>query len=326
LVFGSGNAVYCTRSDNGGNGYGQPVRVGEVGALALGMRRGPRVAVTTKAVVVTAVGGRQGRGRDEDLLAWRSGDQGRTWEGPVVVNSVPHSAREGLHHMAAAPDGTVYCVWLDLRHHRTEVYGARCKDGGATWQDEKLIYKSPDSSVCECCQPQAAYDARGVLLVMWRNQLAGARDMYLTRSQDNGRTFDKVVKLGRGTWPLNACPMDGGGLAGTTDGQVVTVWRRNQDVFSCAPGEAELSLGRGEQPWAAAGPGGVFLIWCVGRPGAVMALTPGSQKPVRLAERGADPVVAGPVSGSGPIVVAWEEGPPSARRLCAQVLALPGGR
>src|SRR5262245_41048632 len=166
LVFGAGNAVYCTASDDG-KSYGEPVKVGEVGALALGMRRGPRVAATDKAVVVIAVGGKEGRGRDEGLLAWRSGDGGKSWQGPVAVNSVAGSAREGLHQTAAAPDGTVYCAWLDLRENKTQVYGAASADGGATWQGERLVYASPDGSVCECCQPQAAYDPKGRLHVMW---------------------------------------------------------------------------------------------------------------------------------------------------------------
>jgi hypothetical protein len=320
LVFGAGSAVFCTVSGDGGKSYGEPVKVGAVGALALGMRRGPRVAATDRAVVVTAVGGRVGRGRDEDLLAWRSADGGQTWQGPVTINRVPASAREGLHQTTAAPDGTVYCVWLDLRHHRTQVYGAASADGGASWRDETLIYESPDGSVCECCQPQAAYDPRGGLHVMWRNQLAGARDMYLARSGDNGQTFGRAVKLGHGTWPLNACPMDGGGLACRGDQEVVTIWMRNKEVFRCNPGRPEVSLGKGEQGWAAAGPGGVYLVWVVGRPGPVMALRPGSDQPVRLAERGWDPVVAGPVNGKGPVIAAWEEGQPSAKRLRAAVL------
>jgi hypothetical protein len=319
LVFGAGNAVYCTVSSDGGRSYGEPVKVGAVGALALGMRRGPRVAATDKMVVVTAVGGQVGHGRDEDLLAWRSADGGKTWQGPVTINRVPASAREGLHHMAAAPDGTVYCVWLDLRNHRTQVYGAASADGGASWQDERLICESPDGSVCECCQPQAAYDSQAHLYVMWRNHLAGARDMYLAHSEDNGKTFSHAVKLGRGTWPLNACPMDGGGLA-RGDQEVVTIWTRKKEVFRCIPGRPEVSLGQGEQGWAAAGPGGVYLVWIVGRPGPVLALRPGSDRPVRLAERGWDPVVAGPVSGKGPIIAAWEEGQPSAKRIRTAVL------
>lgn len=330
LVFGAGNVVYCTTSEDGGKSYDKPVKVGEAGALALGMRRGPRVAATDKAVVVTAIGGRLGRGRDEDLLTWRSTDGGKSWSGPVTINSVPSSAREGLHHTTAAPDGTVFGVWLDLRAKKMEVYGAASKDGGATWQGETLIYRSPDGSVCECCQPQAAYDSRGRLYVMWRNQLSGARDMYLAQSDDNGRTFSKAAKLGDGTWPLKACPMDGGGLA-AGNGKVLTVWMRKKEVFRCSPEErefrdsapTEVSLGKGEQPWAAAGPDGTYLVWIGSRPGSVFALTPGSRQPIKLSDRGSDPVAAGPVSGKGPVLVAWEEGESKARRIKAAVLT-PG--
>jgi hypothetical protein len=320
VTFGAENVVYCVVSEDGGKNWKPPVKVGEAGALALGMRRGPRVAATDKAVVVTAVGGKLGKGRDEDLLAWRSEDGGVNWKGPATINSVTASAREGLHHTVAAPDGTFYTIWLDLRAKRTQVYGASSRDG-ETWRDEKLVYESPDGSVCECCQPQAAYDAKGVLYVMWRNSLAGARDMYVTRSEDNGKTFGKAAKLGRGTWPLKACPMDGGGLAATADGDLLTVWRRDREVYRCAPGQAEASLGHGEQPWAAAGPGGVYLVWVTGRPGVVMALKPGAERPTRLAERGWDPVVAAPVKGEGPVVVVWEEGQPGAKRLRALTLS-----
>ena len=48
---------------------------------------------------------------------------------------------------------------------------------------------------------------------MWRNSLDGARDMFVSESRDGGRTFSNARKLGSGTWPLKACPMDGGHLA-----------------------------------------------------------------------------------------------------------------
>ena len=320
LVFGSGSAVYCTASADGGKSFGSPVKVGDLGALALGMRRGPRVAATGKAVVVTATGGKVGKGRDEDLRAWRSTDGGKTWQGPVRVNGVAASAREGLHHTTAAADGTVYCVWLDLRNDKTQVYGAASADGGATWRHETLVYESPDGSICECCQPQAAYDPQGTLHVMWRNQIAGRRDMYLARSTDHGRTFGAAAKLGRGNWPLSACPMDGGGLARGAAGPLTTVWMRKKELFRCQPGQPEVSLGKGEQGWAAAGPEGVHLVWIVGRPGTVMTLAPGADRPIKLADRGADPVVAGPVHGNGPVVAAWEEGPHGAKRIRATTL------
>jgi hypothetical protein len=321
VVYGAGDTIYCAVSPDGGKSYDAPIRVGQAGNLALGMRRGPRVAATEKAVVVTAICGPIGKGRDGDVLAWRSADDGKSWQGPVAVNRVSGSAREGLHHLAAGPDGSVYCVWLDLRANKMQVYGARASDGGATWQAEKLIYASPDGSVCECCQPSVAYDPRGGVHVLWRNQLAGARDMYLASSVDGGRSFGPARKLGQGTWPLEACPMDGGGLAVNADGGVETVWRREKEVFRCTAGRAEVSLGRGEQGWAASGTSGVYLVWIVGRPGTLQALLPGSDQPVRLADRAWDPVVAGPVNGRGPIVAAWEEGRSGSIRIRAAVLA-----
>jgi hypothetical protein len=201
LVFGVEDAIYCTVSEDGGTSYRLPVKVAEEGSLSLGMRRGPRVAATGSGVIVTAIYGKVGRGKDGDLLAWRSTDGGKTWPGPVKVNRVEGSAREGLHGMAAAPDGTISCVWIDLREGKSQVYGTASTDGGVTWQPDRLIYASPEGNICPCCQPVAAFDPRGNLHVMWRNDLAGARDMYLVSSPDGGRTFGSPRKLGEGTWP-----------------------------------------------------------------------------------------------------------------------------
>jgi hypothetical protein len=92
-------------------------------------------------------------------------------------------------------------------------------------------------------------------------------------------------------------------------------------VFRAAPGKAEERLGKGEQPWAAAGADGAYLVWLAARPGAVMLLRPGKGGAEKLAERGSDPVVAAPVGGKGPVVAAWEEGRSGARTIRAAVLS-----
>jgi hypothetical protein len=206
-----------------------------------------------------------------------------------------------------------------------QVYGAASTDGGATWRDEKLIYQSPDGHICPCCQPMASFDPRGGLHVMWRNDLAGARDMYLTSSKDGGHTFSQAVKLGHGTWILKQCPMDGGGLSANASGQVMTVWMRDRELFRCQPGEAEVSLGPGQQGWVVAGPGGFYLTWVVARPGKLMALVPGSAGPTVLAENAWEPVVAAPPAGKGPVIAAWEQGRPGSMHIYAAVLK-PGSR
>jgi hypothetical protein len=307
VVFGTSHAIYCASSADGGHSFSPAVKVGEEGILALGMRRGPRIAAMAKGVAVAAICGKQGGGRDGDVLVWRSPGGGKTWSAPVAVNRVPGSAREGLHDLTASTDGQLYCVWNDLRAGKMQIYGALSNDGGATWGEDRLVYQSPDGAICPCCQPSATFDARGRLYVLWRNQLGGERDMFLISSADGGRTFDAARKLGQGTWVYNACPMDGGGLAADVDGRVQTVWRRQQTLFRCADSQPETPLGRGEQARAVRGPDGVYLTWITRRPGELLVLAPGATKPAMIAERAIDPAIAAAPTGKGPVVVVWEE-------------------
>lgn len=304
VAFGKENRLRCAVSDDGGKSF-RVATVGAVDALSLGMRRGPRIAATDRTVVVTAIGGKIGKGRDGDLLAWRSDDGGASWTGPTRINRVEGSAREGLHATAASADGVVFCAWLDLRNQRTEIFGARSTDGGVSWEPDALVYHAPEKSVCECCHPSVAFAPDGSLYVMWRNHVAGARDLYFARS-DDGRRFDAGAKLGRGTWPLNACPMDGGAIAAGRDGQVDSIWMRAGSIFAARPGENERALGKGVQGWTAFGPDGAYMAWLEQRPGRVLALLPGGT-PIPLAERSNDPVVAAAPDGRGPVVAAWEE-------------------
>lgn len=208
--------------------------------------------------------------------------------------------------MASGPNGSIFCTWLDLRNKRTEIYGSLSKDGGSTWESNALVYRSPDKSVCECCHPSAAFSPDGTLHVMWRNQLKGARDLYLSSSTDGGKTFRSAEKLGRGTWPLNACPMDGGAIAVGPDKQVETVWMRAGTMYAASPGGQERELGRGVQGWTAFGADGAYLVWLNKRPGKLLASVPGQNEPVTLAEHANDPVIAAALGGQGPVVVVWE--------------------
>ena len=137
IVFGRGNEVCCATSTDSGKTY-KTATVGKVAVHVARSRSSGTAASRT--VIVTAIGGKEGKGRDGDVLAWRSDDAGGTWAGPTRINSVMGQAREGLHGMAAGPDGAVYCAWLDLRTNRMEIRGARSKDGGLTWEVDGLIY------------------------------------------------------------------------------------------------------------------------------------------------------------------------------------------
>lgn len=306
LVYGIGDAVqYCQSLDEGST-FAKPRQAFRVPNMSLGMRRGPRIAKTNAAIVVTAIGGQMGKGRDGDVLAWHSTDNGKTWQGPVRVNDVADSAREGLHAMASGANGSVWCVWLDLRDKKSEIYATVSKDSGATWEPNRCVYRSPDGSVCECCHPSVIVGGNSVH-VMFRNSLGGNRDMYVTSSTDDGKSFSEARKLGTGSWQLDACPMDGGMLAVGPKGAIATVWRRDGNVYAAAgDGSPEVLLGPGQQPWIAGTSEGSIIVWTVGREGDLLVQSPVSVKPQKLAGAARDPMITTSSNGAGPVIACWE--------------------
>lgn len=256
ITFGRENAIYFLKSTDGGNSFSAPQKVGELKQLALGLRRGPRVGASKNTITVTAVSHGDG-----NLYAWHSPDHGSSWSGPVTVNSVPKSAREGMHDLAADKSGNLFVVWLDLRNGKTELFGAKSNDGGKSWEANTRIYRSPDQTICECCHPTVRFSPAGDLVVMWRNFLDGNRDLYRVVSHDGGRTFGPAAKLGTGTWPLQACPMDGGNLDISAEGPAY-VWRREQRLFATTPQSPEILISpKGTHPVVVAGAEHLHFFW-----------------------------------------------------------------
>ena len=324
VVFAVGDEIRVSTSRDRGETFTRAA--GTIGCpnMPAGMRRGPRVVRTKSALVVTAIGGKQGKGRDGDVLAWRSTDNGATWSEAVMVNDSPDAAREGLHGMTAGANGEVWCVWLDLRNSKSEIYTAVSSDDGQTWKGNVRAYRSPDGSVCECCHPSIISGTKGGATVMFRNSLGGQRDMFLA-SSDDGQKFTAGRKLGKGNWKLEGCPMDGGMLAADGKGGLVTVWRRDKQIFATlGNGTAERLLGSGQQPWAAWSAAGPIVVWTGGREGALSMQIGQSSKARQLAASARDPVVA-----SDPqidfAVVCWEAKRGETTSVMVQTIPAPSG-
>jgi hypothetical protein len=313
VVYGAGDEVYYCCSRDQGKSFSKPSVAFRVPNMSLGMRRGPRIVAFGESIVVTAIGGKQGKGRDGDILAWRSIDRGESWQGPNQVNDVQDSAREGLHAMTLSSTGHAWCTWLDLRNQRTELFASKSSDGGATWSPNQLVYRCPEKNICECCQPSIAIHDQSVH-ILFRNSIEGNRDMYLV-----SRDFDKATLesqssawtshlLGKEHWKFNACPMDGGMLAIDAKGAVTTVWRRGRDIFTAADDESDENLvGTGEQPWIASTKEGMVIVWSLRRDGqlSIQNISKGHTHTVAATAR--DPVVvADPLHGKTAFVL-WEQ-------------------
>jgi hypothetical protein len=130
--------------------------------------------------------------------------------------------------------------------------------------------------------------------------------MYFATSLDGGKNFGEAAKLGKGTWPLKMCPMDGGAIA-TSGDRFVTAWRRDKTIYLTTTGDStERSLGLGEQPWAALTKAGPFAVWVTKRGESAYFLSPAGRMPKKLADRATDPVIAAGPDGVRPVVAVWE--------------------
>lgn len=256
VVSGKENGIFVCQSEDGAGKFSSPVKIGEVPKLALGMRRGPRVAATGTFVTVTAISHAEG-----NLYSWVSKDRARSWSKPIVINTVTNSAREGLHALAGDGKSKLISVWLDLRNGKTELWSSASKNGGETWNENVRVYKSPSGTICECCHPSAVFTGGGEIVVMWRNWLKGNRDMYRATSSDGGKTFSEAKKIGTGAWPLHGCPMDGGSVAASKE-KIRYAWRREGRLFGTENITAERLLSEtGTQPVVAVNEDGFSYLW-----------------------------------------------------------------
>lgn len=310
--------VSYSRSEDGGKTFSHPVLVGTAAKLALGMRRGPRIAVSGNAVCISAIGHKDG-----NIRLFRSTDQGKTWEEPVTINDEARSAGEGLHSMAASSKGELTCVWLDHRNKQSEVFASTSTDGGKTWSKNVMAYQSPDGSVCPCCHPSVTYSPDGKIHLLWRNDLGGNRDMYHAASIDKGQTFTKAQKLGTNSWPLDRCPMDGGSISIGATGQPATVWRRDKSVYFLGAGDSqELELGPGEQPWLTMSSKGPIAVWLRKRGESLLLRLPSAQQAIELSPAAGDPVIGTGGPKNEIVIAAWEDTSGAAKKVVCQRIEL----
>lgn len=255
MVFGKGNAFYYSFSNDKGSSFSTPELVDSLQGLHLGVSRGPQIASSRQSTVITAVD------KAGNVYAYVRNRTTGKWQNRLMVNDMPEIAKEGFNALASDGKGTFWVIWLDLRDDKqNKIFGAPSTDGGLTWGKNKLIYRSPDATVCECCQPSILMRDQCVY-VMFRNWVGGARDMYVTVSEDAGKTFLPAVKMGEGTWKLNACPMDGGGMSIDEKGGFASVWRRENQLFASKMGGPEQLLGQGRNASIATSAQHTFIVW-----------------------------------------------------------------
>ncbi|AWL10390.1 hypothetical protein HME7025_02550 [Aquirufa nivalisilvae] len=253
LVFGQKNKLFYSFSTDQGAHFSEPSLVDSLVGLHLGASRGPRIASSNSETIITAID------KKGNVYAFRKTNTGAWLKNQV--NDIPDMAKEGFNAIAANQKNQFTVIWLDLRLNRkNNLMSSTSLDGGKTWQKNQLVYASPESNICECCQPNIIMND-GHIAIMFRNWLKGSRDMYVIESQNGGKSYNQAKKLGLGTWVLEACPMDGGSLSWTSTGEIATVWRRAENLYTSGVQGEEKLIGPGKNASTTILSSGQWMVW-----------------------------------------------------------------
>lgn len=225
-----GNIGFSSSTDHGKTWSAPVVAMDAKGKASGGMQRGPRIAVDgRKTIYITApmtfdeteLNGKKYPVRD--LFLSVSTDGGRTFSKPVQVNDAPKKAPEALHWLAAAPNGDVFAVWLDLRQREKgqDLAYARISEQGRKIGKNGLL----PGPLCECCAPGLAVDPKGNPMVLYREGGKANRSIFLGMSSNGGASFAKVNRINQGETKIDACPMDAPQVAVSRDGsKIAAAW------------------------------------------------------------------------------------------------------
>ena len=304
IVYGTGDSIMYMISTTKGRSFTPPALIAVLPGLFASAMRGPQIAAADNGVIVTACT------KKGNIFSYRKEASGK-WTKPMKVNDVDEIAKEAL--MGLSADGkNAYAVWLGAKQPKGQnVYGAKSVDGGQTWSKNILVYASPDNTVCECCKPSVAVKGNNVY-VMFRNWLNGNRDLYVTKSTNVGSSFQQAQKLGAGSWKLNGCPMDGGGLAVNKNGEIQTVWRREGKIYAAVSGSPENEIGEGRSCTLETVNGKNVYAWTEN--GEVVVIKPQRQK--KMLGKGSQPILK--ALNNEHVICVWE----NEKQIHASVLEL----
>jgi hypothetical protein len=296
MVFGRSDSIFVVTSTDDARSFSAPTVVGVVPGMHLGNTRGPTIASSANRSAILAIDTKG------NLTVFELDHRTKRWSRRAQpLNTVDGSAPEGLGTVAADDADNFYFTWLDLRDARqNQIYFARLAKGTTGSPVNRKVYASADGHVCECCRPTVAVSGREVA-VMFRNWLAGARDLYVIRSRDGGAGFSDATKLGNGSWKLDACPMDGGAMSISERGDILTTWRRELEIYLARPGKAEQRIATGRSPMLATRGKHSVMVWQEGSDIMLRALDADA---ARVVGQGRLPQVA--LLRGGKTLVAWE--------------------
>lgn len=148
----------------------------------------------------------------------QSFDKGKSWTPATALVKDTTGIDQRYFDIDLLPNGEAAIIWLDNRS-KTELQGsslyyAETKEKSG-FQNEKSI----GETTCQCCRTDLYIGKKGVIYAAYRDIINDEiRDMVLSYSQDNGKTFSEPKRISPDDWKINGCPHTGPTMTQNNEG------------------------------------------------------------------------------------------------------------
>jgi hypothetical protein len=201
LLRVEGQDLWLETSNDGGDSFGEKVRVNDAGEVSSHAESTPQMIVRSMHEFYCLWELKDAQGRTSLHLS-RSMDWGRTFGKSVAVDAGNTAKSQSFYSMAVTSKGVIVVAWLDGKG----VSVARSVDHGRSFETPKRVAKD----VCPCCRPALATGPHGEVYLSWRGMFPNdVRDMVVASSQDDGGSFSPGSRVAHDDWHIDGCPHAG---------------------------------------------------------------------------------------------------------------------
>lgn len=228
---GSVTTIFVSTSADSGRTWSHPTSPGTVKYGNIGLQRQP-YSITDNVGTLHCIWENNPVGGNLLIYYSRSEDKGKTWSEAKPVY-VPKSGGHDFSSIAADDDGNVYVTFLAYDEQFSDgskhVFLVRSTDRGETWGSLTKVDRFVAGGSCECCMQNVTVSKSGEVAVAFRSNISNRRDVYVSKSYDNGKTFADPILIQDEKWMINACPSTGPSLVYDATGNLHIAWRDSRN-------------------------------------------------------------------------------------------------
>lgn len=228
---GNVTTVLVSTSADSGKTWSHPTSPGTVKYGNIGLQRQP-YTVADNVGTLHCIWENNPVGGNLLIYCSRSADNGKTWS-EAKPAYVPKSGGHDFSSIAADDDGNVYITFLAYDEQFSDgskhVFLVRSTDRGETWGSLTKVDRFVAGGSCECCMQNVTVSKSGEVAVAFRSNISNRRDVYVSKSYDNGKTFADPILIQDEKWMINACPSTGPSLVYDATGNLHIAWRDSRN-------------------------------------------------------------------------------------------------